>query len=87
MKVLVRANKESKPFSKTNAHFNKILPNGKVASGCTKLEHIWDSGYFDSNYTAAVEDLTPSRTFLIVDVPDTPITFEQLLNLYPELLL
>jgi hypothetical protein len=87
MKVLVRANIESKPFSKTNAHFNRILPNGKVTSGCTKLENIWDSTHFGSNYTAAMKDVTPSHTFLIVDVPDTPITIEQLLNLYPELLL
>jgi hypothetical protein len=87
MKVLVRANIESKPFSATNAHFNRVLPNGKVTSGCTKLEHIWDSTHFESNYTAAMKDVTPSRTFLIVDLPDTPITIEQLLDLYPELLL
>jgi hypothetical protein len=86
MKVLVRANKESKPFSTTNAHFNRILPNGKVTSGCTKLEHIWDSTHFESNYTTAMENVTPSRTFLIVDLPDTPITIEELFALYPELL-
>jgi hypothetical protein len=88
MKVLVRANKESKPFSATNAHFNKILPNGRVTSGTVSLWKLWDSDFLrKGNYTAAIEDVTPSRTFLVVDVPDTPITIEQLLNLYPELLL
>lgn len=89
MKVLVRANDESKPFSVTNAHFNKILPNGKAASGTASLWELWDSDFLGkSNYYAAdMEHLTPSRTFLIVDIPNTPITIEQLLNLYPELLL
>jgi hypothetical protein len=87
MKVLVRANIESKPFSATNAHFNRVLPNGKVTSGCTNLRHIWDSTHFESNYAADIKDVTLSHTFLVVDVPDTPITIEQLLNLYPELLL
>jgi hypothetical protein len=87
MKVLVRANHESKPFSATNAHFNRILPNGKVTSGCTNLEHIWESTHSESNYAAAIQSVTPSHTFLIVDLPDTPITIEELLDQYPELLL
>jgi hypothetical protein len=84
MKVLVRANNESKPFSKTNAYFNAVLENGIVSLGTANFDNLWNDL---TRSTVTTNKVSRSRTFLIVDLPDTPITIEEFLDQYPELLL
>ena len=84
MKVLIRANSEDKPFSKTNAYFNRVLENDLVSLGTIDFKRIWSDLTRSSVTTNKV---SRSHTFLIVDLPDTPITIEEFLDQYPELLL
>jgi hypothetical protein len=85
MKVLVRANSEFRPFSKDNGYFNVILEDNIVSIGTTHFNTLWDSRLIKSPKT--IDKVDHSRTFLIVDLPDTPITIEEFLDQYPELLL
>jgi hypothetical protein len=84
MKVLIRANSEDKPFSKTNAYFNRVLENDLLSLGTIDFKRIWSDLTRSSVTTNKV---SRSHTFLIVDLPDTPITIEEFLDQYPELLL
>ena len=84
MKVLIRANSEDKPFSKTNAYFNRVLENDLVSLGTIDFKRIWSDLTRSSVTTNKV---TRSRTIWVVDIPDTPITIEEFLDQYPELLL
>lgn len=85
MKVLIRANQENKPFSKYNGFYNVILEDNTTNFGTAFFDTLWDSRLVKS--TRAIDNSDYSHTFLVVDLPDTPITFEELLDIYPELLL
>lgn len=85
MKVLIRANQEYKPFSKDNGYYNVILEANTLSFGTAYFENLWKTSLVKSPKT--IDNADYSHTFLIVDLPDTPIIFEQLLDQYPELLL
>jgi hypothetical protein len=85
MKVLVRANQEHGPFSKYNGYFNVVLEDNTLSIGTAHFEMLWDFRFVKSPKT--IDNADRSHTFLVVDLPDTPITIEEFLDQYPELLL
>jgi len=86
MKILVRANNETKPFSADNCYFNLVLEDNKVTTGTNQIQNLWTNEGL-KGYDIKMKDVIPSKVFSIVDLPETPITIEELFALYPELLI